>query len=108
MKLLLDEQVPRQLTASFPTGFEVRTVSQRGWSGTKNGRLLQLASENGFVALITADKNIEHQQNLSNLPVMLIVLVAYGNRLQDLVPLVPGILDVLEHNSDPGIYRVDA
>ena len=51
MKLLLDEQVPRQLAALFPDEFEVRTVQQMGWAGTKNGQLLQLASEHQFVAM---------------------------------------------------------
>ncbi len=107
MKLLLDEQVPQQLAASFPAGFEIQTVQQMGWAGTKNGQLLQLASEHKFVALVTADKNMEYQQNHTDLPVMVIVLIASGNRLQELEPLVPGILNVLNHNSDAGIYRVD-
>ena len=63
MKLLLDEQVPRQLAAFFPHDFEVQTVQQMGWAGTKNGHLLKLATEYGFTALVTADKNIEYQQN---------------------------------------------
>ena len=106
MKLLLDEQVPRQLATVFPVEFEVRTVQQMGWGGTKNGQLIRLTAEHGFTALITADRNMEYQQNLADLPVMVIVLVAYGNRLQELEPLVPGTLDVLARHSDPGIYRV--
>ena len=108
MKLLLDEQVPRQLAALFPAEFEVQTVQQMGWAGTKNGQLLQLAFEHKFVALVTADKNMEYQQNHADLPVMVIVLIANGNRLQELEPLVPSILNVLNHNSEAGIYRVDA
>jgi predicted nuclease of predicted toxin-antitoxin system len=108
MKLLLDEQVPRQLAASFPAEFDVRTVQQMGWAGTKNGQLLQWASDHKFVALVTADKNMEYQQNHAELSVMVIVLIAHGNRLQELEPLVPGILNVLNHNSDAGNYRVDA
>ena len=108
MKLLLDEQVPQQLAACFPSEFEIRTVQQMAWGGTTNGRLRQLASDHGFVALVTADQNIEYQQNLTNLPVMLIILVSYGNRIQELEPLVPGIVDVLENSSELGIYRVQA
>ena len=88
MKLLLDEQVPRQLATSFPAEFEVQTVQQMGWAGTKNGQLLQLASEHEFLALITADKNMEYQQNHADLPIMVIVLIAQGNRLQELEPLI--------------------
>jgi predicted nuclease of predicted toxin-antitoxin system len=106
MKLLLDEQVPWQLAASFPAEFEIQTVQQMGWAGTKNGQLLRLASEHKFVALITADKNMEYQQNHADIQVMVIVLIAYGNRLQELEPLVPEILNVLNHNSIAGIYRI--
>lgn len=108
MKLPLNEQVPRQLAACFPGEFEIRTVQQMGWSGTTNGRLLRLGSDHDFTALITADKNIEYQHNLAELPVRLIVLIAYGNRIQELEPLVPGILSVLAQYTAPGIYRVHA
>jgi len=36
MRVLLDEQLPRQL-ASLLLGHEVRTVQQVGWAGLKNG-----------------------------------------------------------------------
>ena len=106
MKLLLDEQVPWQLAALFPTEFEIKTVQQMGWAGTKDGQLLQLASKDNFVALITADKNMEYQQNHEDLKIMVIVLIAQGNRLQELQPLIPGVLNILHHNSCAGIYRV--
>lgn len=108
MKLLLDEQVPRQLAALFPVGFEVKTVQQMRWAGTKDRQLLQLASKHNFVALITADKNMEYQQNHEDIKIMVIVLIAQGNRLQELQPLVPDVINILNHNSNPGIYRVDA
>jgi len=107
MKLLLDEQVPRQFASFFPAEFDVRTVQQMGWSGTKNGQLIQLAFEHGFAALITADKNMEHQQDHASLRLMVVVLVALGNRLQELEPLVPGILKVLACYASPGVYRVN-
>ena len=48
MKLLLDECMPRGLMATFPEDCEVKTVRGIGWSGTKNGVLLQRAAEAGF------------------------------------------------------------
>ena len=42
-----------------------------------------------LAALITADKNIQHQQNLEALPCPVVVLSAHRTRLQDLLPLVP-------------------
>jgi len=33
-----------------------------GWSGKENGQLLRLAADS-FDVLLTADRNLEHQQN---------------------------------------------
>src|SRR6266581_940717 len=41
MRILLDESLPRKL-ASELTGHETQTVQKRGWSGLKNGQLLQV------------------------------------------------------------------
>lgn len=104
-KLLFDESILRRLGGSFPEIFDVRTVQEMGWSGTKNGELLARAGENDFVALITADKNIEYQQNLENLPCAIIVLDAVRTRLQELLPLVPKVITLVE-NGVTGVHRV--
>lgn len=94
MRVLLDESLPRPLAALLP-GHEVRTVVAVGWSGIENGELLQLAAEH-YDVLITADRNLEHQQNLRTLPVSVVILVASTNRLESLAPLVPELLELLE------------
>ena len=107
MKLLLDEQVPVRLARSFPEEFEVRTVRQMGWTSVKNGALLRLAADNSFDALISADKNMEYQQNLNELAVPVIVLSARDNRLPALQPLVPSIIRLLGEALEPNFYRID-
>ena len=47
MRILLDEQLPRQL-APFLVGHDVRTVLQESWAGLKNGALLTAAEDAGF------------------------------------------------------------
>lgn len=94
MRVLLDESLPRQLAREF-TGHEVRTVAQQRWRGLKNGLLLKQAEEQGFEVLVTADQNLEHQQNLDSIGVGIIVLAAVTNRIEDLLPLVPGLLQAL-------------
>ena len=94
MRVLLDESLPRPLAALL-SGHEVRTVAAVGWSGIENGELLRLAAER-FDVLITADGNLEHQQNLITLPVSIVVLVAPTNRLESLAPLVPELLELLK------------
>jgi len=106
MKLLLDESVPRRLAASFPASFTMRTVQEMGWAGAGNGRLLALAADEGFDAMITVDRGIEHQQNLEALPVPVVVMLAARNRLAELLPLVPPVLHVLSGELRKCVYRV--
>jgi hypothetical protein len=77
------------------SGHEVRTVAAVGWSGKENGQLLRLAADH-FDVLLTADRNLEHQQNLTTLPISVVVLVAPTNRLESLEPLLPELLDLLK------------
>ena len=42
MKILLDENFPRQLKADFGTGHEVKTVRDMGWLGKKMANFLDL------------------------------------------------------------------
>jgi len=74
---------------------EVHTVAAVGWSGKENGELLRFAADS-FDVLLTADQNLEHQQNLSTLPIAVVVLVAQTNRIESLAPLVPQLLERLK------------
>jgi hypothetical protein len=47
MKLVLDECIDRKLTKEF-VGYEIKTVPQMGWAGTKNGKLLALVEKEWF------------------------------------------------------------
>jgi len=108
MKLLLDEQVPKRLAGEFPDGYDVHTVQEMGWASEQNGKLLALAADKNFDALITADKNMEYQQSEEYLPIKVIVMAPLLNRYTDLVPLVPSVLKVLRMNDKRKFYRVDA
>lgn len=87
MRLLLDESVPSRLRRALPN-HDVKTVVEMGWGGVKNGKLLALAASD-FDAFVTVDKNLQYQQDLSTLPIAVIVLDAYSNELPALLPLVP-------------------
>jgi hypothetical protein len=90
MRILLDESLPRELKAELP-GHDVRTTQEMGWSSLKNGELLERAVGR-FDVFATADQNLQYQQNLSKLPLAVVVLVAKSNRIGDLRPLIPGLL----------------
>ena len=106
MRLLLDESLPRPL-ADLLTGHDSRTVTQMGWTSLGNGALLRQAAP-AFDALLTADQNIEFQQNLKTLPMAIVVLVADSNRLESLEPLIPEILHALETLQPKTLVRVRA
>jgi len=87
MRILLDESLPRRLRELLP-GHAVKTVSEMGWSAFENGELLRRAAGE-FDVFLTADQNLQFQQNLGTLPLAVIVLVAQTNKLENLRPLVP-------------------
>lgn len=95
MKVLLDECVPRPLKFDF-FGHDIDHVTEMGWSSIKNGKLLGLAVSAGFEVLVTTDQNLQYQQNLRNFKIVIIVLIAKSNRIDDLQPLVPEALNVMQ------------
>lgn len=98
--------MPRRLKREL-AGHEVKTVQEMGWAGTKNGALLRLAMTH-FDALLTVDQGVEYQQELSGLSICVIVLVASSNDVDDLRPLVPGVLQVLGAIQPGQLVRVGA
>jgi hypothetical protein len=71
--ILLDNNAPRGLARAL-TGHVVTEAREYGWATLKNGELLRAAEEAGFDVLVTADKNIRHQQNLAGRKIALVVL----------------------------------
>ena len=104
MRILLDESLPRQLAPLIP-GHEVRTVKQMGWAGTQNGLLLQLAGQQ-FDVFLTADQSVAFQQNLRDLRIVVVVLVATTNRIESLRPLVPSLLKILPTAKPGQVLRI--
>lgn len=94
MRVLLDESLPRQLAREL-VGHSVRTVRQQGWASLRNGELLQQARSEAFDIFVTADQNLEFQQNFARVEIAVIVMIARTNRIQDLLPLVPDLLQAI-------------
>ena len=74
MKIILDESVPQKLRLLIEGGHTVVTVWYQGWSGLKNGALLDAAEQAGFDLFITADQELSYQQNLTGRKMALVVL----------------------------------
>ena len=94
MRVLLDENVPRKLKHRFGPDHVVTTVQERGWAGVENGALLRAAADE-FDALVTLDRGLQFQQDLTGLRLRIIVVVAFSNRYEDLVPALPAIESAL-------------
>src|SRR5687768_14709506 len=105
MRILLDESLPRTLRAEL-LEHSVKTVVEMGWSGIKNGELLRRAADR-FDVFVTADQNLPYQQNLSALPVSVVVLAARTNRIEALRPLVPELLLSLVSLRPKSLLRVE-
>lgn len=104
MRVLLDECMPRRLRRELP-GHDVRTVVEQGWGGTKNGALLRKAAAE-FDVLLTVDSNLEHQQNVPELPVSVVVLVAFSNDVDVLRPLMPQVRELHPNIERGRLYRI--
>ena len=104
MRILLDESLPRDL-AQLITGHEVSTVRNEGWASIKNGKLLALAGAR-FDVFLTADRKLEFQQNLTTLPLAVVVLICHRTRVQNIVPLIPELLELLNHLPPKVLRRV--
>lgn len=106
MRVLLDEQMPTGLVAEL-TGHEVRTVGQLGWKGLENGQLLARAAGQ-FDVLISMDKNLPIEQDITQYRVGVVLLRAFSNRIESIRPLVPAIQRALAAVRPGEIQRVGA
>jgi predicted nuclease of predicted toxin-antitoxin system len=95
MRILVDECLPAPIKASLtPFGHDCKTVREIGFGSRKNGELLALA-DGKWDVLITSDRNIKYQQNMTGRKISIVILCAKSNRLKDLLPLIPACAEAL-------------
>jgi predicted nuclease of predicted toxin-antitoxin system len=95
MIILIDECLPDELKGTLATmGHECQTVRKAGYGSRKNGELLMLA-EGRWDVLLTSDRNIKYQQNMTGRRVSILILRAKSNRMKDLLPLMPACAEAL-------------
>ena len=92
--MLLDECVTRHLKREF-ANHVVHTVEEAGFKGLENGNLLKAAS-GSYDVLITVDRNLPYQQNLTGLEIAVLILSAKRNSYVRLRPLMPKALSALK------------
>ncbi len=100
MRPLIDENLPKRLKLDFPE-HEIYTVRDKQWNGIKNGPLLKILIENSFDALLTYDKNLQHQQNFLKYSITVFVLTAKINSYTELTKLTIKIKEHLNSGHMP-------
>jgi hypothetical protein len=87
MRILLDECVTKKLKR-YLSGHEVFTVTEKGWNGLFNGKLMTKCVENGIDMLITIDKNILYQQSISKYDITIVVFDAVDSKIDTLARFI--------------------
>jgi hypothetical protein len=74
VRVLFDNGTPRGLASALPD-HTVEEARSRGWDTLRNSELLDAAEAAGFDVLVTTDRNMRYQQNLT---IRKIAIVALG------------------------------
>ena len=101
MKVILDENLPHGLKRIL-IDLNVTTVQEYGLSGVSNGELITRI-DGIFDALLTADKNLRYQQNLSTRQIAIVELPS--NQWPAIKQPVAAITTTLRA-PQPGEYRL--
>ena len=96
MKILFDQGTPAPLRRVLG-GHTVETAYERGWSTLQNGELIAAAESARFDVLVTTDKNLRYQQNLTARSIAVVVLLttSWPRIQQSLPPVVAAIEDAI-------------
>jgi len=105
VRILIDECVDQRLRFLF-SGHDCQTAAYAKLSGLKNGTLLAAAEAAGFEVIITTDQEIPYQQNLIVRKISIIVLCGPTNRLADLRPLFPAVIEALGSITPGQVVRI--
>jgi predicted nuclease of predicted toxin-antitoxin system len=101
MRLLFDHNVPAPLRALLPA-HDVTFAKNLGWGALSNGALLAAAESGGVALLVTADKNMRYQQNLSGRRIAIVVLPSQNmGMLRDGISLIEAAIN----QGAPGGYQ---
>jgi hypothetical protein len=97
---------PGRSNSCLPTAvMNVRPFETRDSAGKENGELLALA-EGHFDVLVTIDRNIRYQQNMTGRNIAILIIRAASNDLDDIRPHVPNALVALQSLKSGQIFEV--
>ncbi len=100
MRVLFDHGTPSGIARGL-AGHEVTEARERGWDRISNGALLVAAEAAAFDLLLTTDKRIRYQQNLTGRKIAIVVL---GNSTWRVVRLYLDRIALAVNAAAPGSY----
>jgi hypothetical protein len=100
MRVLIDECLNWRICRAL-VGHYCTSAQKRGWAGLTNGDLLKQA-EAEFDLLITGDRNLSFQQDMTTFNIAVVVLHAMTTKLDDTVVLIPKVISLLP-TLQPGV-----
>ena len=101
MLVLFDNGTPRTLARFLIGRHTVTEARARGWDRLENGALLTAAEASDFNVLVTTDKNMRYQQNLTGRKIAVVVL---GKGRWSLIkPHVARVVAAID-NATPGSF----
>ncbi|WP_346293164.1 hypothetical protein [Sphaerothrix gracilis] len=101
MKILFDQGTPVPLRR-YLTSHTVDTAYERGWGKLSNGNLLTKAEQEGYELLITTDRNLRYEQNLTNCKIAIAVLMSTSwPRIKQQTVRIQAVIDAIQ----PGSYQ---
>ena len=106
MPVLIDESLPVELADELPGCYAV-TVHDQDWLRLRNGVLLRAAVSAGFKVILTADSNLRYQQNLAKIGIAAVVVINVRNRIEDLRPLIPRIIETINTIQTGDVIEID-
>ncbi len=104
MRVLLDANIPVRFKREL-IGHDVWTAREKQLQNLPDSSLLRAIAGN-FDVLVTLDKNLPGQQNLSGRPFAVVVIRAVSNKLADLQPHVPDVLAAIQKATPGTIQKV--
>ena len=100
MLILFDNGTPAPLRHAFRDHVVVEAI-ERGWERLLNGELIAAAEAAGFEVLLTTDKNMRYQQNLTARKIAFVVI---GNQQWPILRLHIGRVVAAVNAATPGSY----
>jgi predicted nuclease of predicted toxin-antitoxin system len=97
LNILFDQGTPVPLRR-WLAGHTVVTAHEKGWGTLKNGDLIEFAENDGFDVLVTTDKNLKYQQNLTGRKIAIVTLLTTSwPRIQAKALEVAAVIEDAEH-----------